>query len=377
MVFKGNVNREDYLDFINYVFGFNGADRSFEKLLPKLYKKEKNGSVDDTFFIMGEDRLAAAIGSFPLEFSIMGEKVAVKGIGNVAVHPRERSKGYMKACMKAALDEMVADGVAFSVLGGRRHRYNHFGYEKCGAHRSYEVNGTSLSYMPEDGEPSLTMRRLRREDTAALADLQALWEKRPYHCTRPADDLYDTLISWHSAPYVFYEGDTFAGWAIVHHDDVPEFVPAKIAYVAPMLRLLADVRWELNYHIPYFDKEIAGAIFPYAESCYAGADAAFNVLDYQTVLGLLLKLRSTYEPLLDGEVIVEIDGWAKVERLKLSVTDNVPTVTVTDEEPAVKFSHLAAMGAFFLEDSPHRNAFSPTVRSWFPLPLYIFHTDNV
>ncbi len=377
MVFKGNVNREDYIDFINYVFSFNGHDRSFEKLLPKLYKKEKNGSVDDTFFIMGENRLAAAIGCFPIEFSILGEKLPVKGIGNVAVHPRDRSKGYMKACMKAALDEMIADGVAFSVLGGRRHRYNHFGYEKCGANRTYEVNGTSLAYVSADGEPSLTMRKLDRNDTATLKELKALSESRPYHCTRPMDDLYDTLISWHATPYVFFEGDTFAGWAVIQGGDVYEFIPAKLTYVAPMLRLLTKVRWGLNYRIPNFDKDIANAIFPYAESSYAGWDAAFNVLDYEKVLRQLLKLRSTYEPLLDGEVVVEIDGYAGVERLKLTVCDNIPTVCKTDDEPAVKLSHLSAMRAFFLEDSPDRNVFSPVVRSWLPLPIYIFNADNV
>ena len=377
MVFKGNVNREEYIDFINYVFSFNGQDRSFEKLLPKLYKESKNGSVNDTYFIMGENRLAAAIGSFPIEFSIMGEKLPVKGIGNVAVHPRDRSKGYMKACMKAALDDMVADGIAFSVLGGRRHRYNHFGYEKCGVDRSYEVNGTTLSYVSAEGEPTLSMRLLDRADTAALVDLKTLWESRPYHCTRPMEDLYDTLISWQAVPYVFYEGETFAGWAIVNHDNVIEFVPAKLPYVAPMLRLLNKVRWNLNYHIPYFDKAIANAIFPYAENSMTGADACFNVLDYEKMLGLLLKLRSTYEPLLDGEVVVEIDGWAKVERLKLTVSNNVPVVTKTDEEPSVKLSHLSAMRAFFLEDSPDRNVFSPVVRSWLPLPIYIFHADNV
>lgn len=377
MAFKGNVNREEYLDFINYVFGFNGKDSSFEKLLPKLYKVEKNGSVDDTFFVQGENRLAAAIGCFPLEFSIMGEKVPVKGIGNVAVHPRDRSKGYMKECMKAALDEMIADGIAFSVLSGRRHRYNHFGYVKCGVDRSYEVNGTTLSYVSAEGEPELSMRRLQREDTTALNDLKTLWESRPYHCTRPMADLYDTLISWHAVPYVFYEGDTFAGWAIVNRGDVFEFIPAKLSYVAPMMRLLVQVRWGLNYHIPYFDKDIANAIFPYAENSFTGADLCFNILDYEKMLGLLLKLRSTYEPLLDGEVVVEIDGWAKVERLKLKVSGGIPTVTATDEEPSARFSHLGAMRAFFLEDSPDRNVFSPVVRSWLPLPIYIFHADNV
>ena len=33
---RGNISMQDeYMDFINYVFGFNGRDRDFYKLLPK------------------------------------------------------------------------------------------------------------------------------------------------------------------------------------------------------------------------------------------------------------------------------------------------------------------------------------------------------
>ena len=42
-IYKGRGNASmhaDFVDFINYVFGFNGNDRDFIKLLPKLYKPE-------------------------------------------------------------------------------------------------------------------------------------------------------------------------------------------------------------------------------------------------------------------------------------------------------------------------------------------------
>ena len=40
---KGDPTMQDeYMDFINYVFGFNGNGSDFYKLLPKLYKKEYN-----------------------------------------------------------------------------------------------------------------------------------------------------------------------------------------------------------------------------------------------------------------------------------------------------------------------------------------------
>ena len=101
------------------------------------------------------------------------------------------------------------------------------------------------------------------------------------------------------------------------------------------------------------------------------------MLNYEKLLSLLLKLKSTYEPLLDGETIVEINGYAKVERLKISVKDGVPSVVATDQAPEATFGHLEAMRAFFIDNAPERKALSPVVRSWLPLPMYIYHADNV
>lgn len=375
MVFKGNIDREDYIDFANYVFGFNGTDRSFLKLLPKLFKEGTN-TAEDTFFVKEGDRLAACVGSFPIEYSILGEKLPVRGIGNVAVHPRDRSKGYMKECMYAALDEMVKEGVVFSVLSGRRHRYNHFGYVKCGAAMGFEVTAKTLSYViPEGYEPSLTMRRLEREDPA-LDELSAIWHARPFHCTRPREMLYDILISWQSEPIGFFKDGKLIGWVIVKGDDVWECI-AEPCYIPDMLVLMARHRWYLRYQIPHHDTDIADAIFPYAETSTTEPELCFNILNYEKMLSLLLKLKATYEPLLDGETVVEIEGFAKTERLKITVKDGVPTVEATGDCAEVTFSHLSAMRAFFIDNAPERKALSPVVRSWLPLPIYIYHADNV
>lgn len=376
MVFKGNIDREDYVDFINYVFGMNGNDRSFVKLLPKLFK-EGTDSAADTFFVKDGDRLAACVGSFPIEYSILGEKLPVRGIGNVAVHPRDRSKGYMKECMRTALDEMIAEGCAFSVLSGRRHRYNHFGFVKCGTARGYEVTAKTVSYViPDDYQPRLTMRTLCREDDKALGELSTIWHTRPFHCTRPHELLYDILISWQSEPIGFFEGDTLVGWVIVKGDDVWECI-AEPKHIPDMLVLLSRRFWHLRYQIPYHDADIAEAIFPFAETSSTEPELCFNILDYEKTLSLLLKLKATYEPLLDGETVVEIEGFAKPERLQIAVRNGVPSVEATDAPADATFSHLAAMRAFFLDDAPQRKSLSPIARSWLPLPIYIYHADNV
>ena len=137
-------DNEEYVDFINYVFGFNGNDRSFYKLLPKLFGEGRDAA-SVTYFVKDErGKMLSAVGAFPLDMVICGEQVRARGIGNVAVHPRHRGKGYMIDAMGAALDAMTEEGVCLSILSGKRTRYDHFGFEKCGTESVYAVSPKNL-----------------------------------------------------------------------------------------------------------------------------------------------------------------------------------------------------------------------------------------
>ena len=127
---------DDYMDFINYVFGFNGNRDDFKKLLPKIYRPEDK-PVENSYIVAENGKLKAAIGAYDILYNAFGEDVKIRGIGNVAVHPYARSKGYMKLLMNRAVEDMIADGVDMSELGGRRQRYNYFSYDKLG--RVYDL----------------------------------------------------------------------------------------------------------------------------------------------------------------------------------------------------------------------------------------------
>lgn len=134
IIYKGRGNAEmydDYMDFINYVFGFNGNEQDFKKLLPKLYNPECDPCYNN-YVVTENGKLKAAIGAFDSEVAVGGEVLKCRGIGNVAVHPYSRSKGYMIDCMNMALSDMVKDGVDYSILGGQRQRYNYFGFDYIG-----------------------------------------------------------------------------------------------------------------------------------------------------------------------------------------------------------------------------------------------------
>ena len=187
---------DDYMDFINYVFGFNGNSSDFKKLLPKLYRPEDDPAAN-SYVAVEDGKIKAAIGAFDLDVSVDGEILHTRGIGNVAVHPYARSRGYMRRLMNDAVDDMIRDGIDFSTLGGRRQRYNYFSYDKVGQSVSLSFNSDNMRHT--FGSPrthSIAIRRIAANDGASLDHIAALHKTLPLYGVRSRERLYDILTSW-------------------------------------------------------------------------------------------------------------------------------------------------------------------------------------
>ena len=144
-IFKGRASAEMYdelMDVLNYTFGFSSSDYDFQKLLPKLYAS-KEYACHNNYVIAENGRIKAAVGAYDDILTVCGEEIKCRGIGNVAVHPYSRSKGYMIECMNMSIGDMIRDGIDISFLGGHRQRYGYFGFEdSC---PRYNVRITSVS----------------------------------------------------------------------------------------------------------------------------------------------------------------------------------------------------------------------------------------
>lgn len=374
---KGYPDFHAYIDFINYCFGMNGVQRAFDKLLPKLYADGKT-SGDDTYFALEGDKIVGTVLSYPLTFHIGDKTLSARGIGSVATHPRHRGEGFMKALMKTALDGMVKDQVDFSVLGGRRRRYAHFGFEKCDAMTYYHVNQTTVGYLMPSHE-GYTMKRVTREDEALLDLLHSKIESRPYYTERPREALFDILVSWQSTPYAFFKGDTLVGWAI-HYGSKRQFSEFELldpTAVGAVLRLSVEAFFEVSIAVPIHEAEKAALIDPYAENVTSVSNECFLVFNWERVLSALFSLKAQFAPLCDGSLTVKIEGYAKDEILKITVKDGVAAVEACEEMPDITLSLCDAEVFFFRNQSPHRARVNPYAASWLPLPLFIHEPDNV
>lgn len=375
---RGNASqRDDYLDFINLVFGFNGDDRDFMKILPNLYKEQYDPCYNN--FIATEDgKFRAAVGVYPRTFSVMGEALVSHGIGNVAVHPYHRSKGYMKKLMNMALDDMVEAGADFSDLGGLRQRYQYFGYDNAGCNRIFSIGPTNIRHCFPNAEPPKVYLKQIFEDDPMLDDVYALYEQKIVHTRRPRERMYDIM----NGVYVILNksDDSFRGFCcgglsgltLVSADDFYDTIRAYL---------------EHNDHVDIVlsphETELIALAHRICGGCKINSAVKIAVFRFRRMLSAYLKLKAATEGLVDGvrqyrvEGIRGVGGTTVSESFRIAVENSAVTLTdIDDSAPVTVLPYKEAIPFFFDLAAPLRSC-DPVASQWFPLPVNIDGCDHV
>lgn len=376
-VYKGRGTadmRDDFLDFINYVFGFNGNGEDFLKLLPKLYKEEYH-PCENNYVVTENGKLKAAIGVFPRTMQVLDETLSVHGVGNVAVHPYSRSKGYMKDLLYKAVQDMIDAGADFADLGGLRQRYQYFSYEIAGTCINFDFSGTSMRHCFGDS-PRKDMDFVPVTDAESpwLDSIRELHAKKLLRVNRPAEQFFDIVRSWQKTLHVILEGDRFVGYCIDALEELT-LVDAEADYV-DVLRSYVAKRGNVTLHLPLHETVMIEKSYKICSHFSMGNDQNYSIFHYKKVLNAFLKLKAAVLPLMDGTLTVQVDGIAGREILKITVQDGKPTVEDTEEAPQIVLEHKEAASFFFGLVSPARTA-CPTSAAWFPLPLRMDGADHV
>ena len=370
---------EEYMDLIDLVFGYTNTINQFRNLLPKLYKPELQPAYN-SFNAYKDGKMVAAIGSFPLATQVMDVTLKGMGIGNVAVHPEYRHEGHMKTALTMSVEDMIAQGVDFSCLGGQRQRYNYFSYDYTGVCYRYTIGPNNLRHYYKDQPLTLTMVEVTAEDQVYLDDIARLSDAQPCHPIRNRERLHDILITWRAKPMVFLEDGKFVGYCVLSEDGcaAAELLAVDDGYVMEMVRCLcAAVNKEVSIVVPPFKPGYRKALEPRCCTVSTGCCEMFSILCYRRVLEACLKLKTTYATLAEGSLTVLIHGRAGDEQLEIKVEGGNVSVLPTDKTPEVELEHLEAMNYFFTQACYLRDTAPAAAQSWFPAPLWSYSTDAV
>ena len=370
----------DFMDFIDMVFGFTTPEQKFEGLLPKLYREDRRPQ-DQNYVVTEEGKLMAAVGAYDHEITVCGIKIPCRGVGNVAVHPEARSKGYMKATMNAALEDMIRDGIALSTLGGRRQRYQYFSYDKAGPCYTYSVARDNIRHVYGSLDAPFTLKEIVDANDPLIDGIMAIAATAAYVPTRAREAYLDIAKTWKCRLLAFMDGERLAGYCIA--DQGTTVIEIRAArdedFMALIRSFSAFVQNSISVGLSAFDASYIRDIDPVAEHVSYSASMSYSVLCYRLILEAFMKLKMTYATVSEGKLVLNIHGYAGDERLCLSVKGGECKVeTVSDDvQEDLELDHLEALNILFAPISPERERMNDLIRNWFPLPLWMYRSDEV
>ncbi|MGL5314113.1 MAG: GNAT family N-acetyltransferase [Peptostreptococcaceae bacterium] len=380
-ILKANSNDyEELIDFINYVFSHSSSSVDFPTLLPKLYKKD-NDTMNNHYLVKENGKIKSVVGSFPMEYEVLGERFSVAGIGSVSVHPYSRGCGYMKKLMNMAIDDMKNENVDISFLGGLRQRYEHFLYEPCGQQFDFYITSLNVNYkFGKDLKDNIKFKELKSDDLQLIDKFYEMYLNKEIKVLRDKDKYFDTLNTWNYNSYAVFKDNLPIGYLCSNNNgkideivlmDNKDIVTVIASYI---YEFKLD---EIKLSLPIYETEKIGKIMGICENYSVNTNKNFRIFNYEKVIKVLLTLKGNIMNICDGEFKIHIQDHGT---LYISVSKSMVNIEKVNDKGDINLTQLEAMELLFSPAKPFFNFnknIPSFVNTWLPLPLFIDNQDSV
>lgn len=367
--------------FIDEVFFKDLPNLNFYDMLPKIYK-DKYRPAYNNFVVQDENgEFRSAIGNFYNDMSIGGESFHACCIGNVAVGEKYRSMGYMIELMNKSIEDMKADNVDVAYLGGQRQRYGYFGFEASGVRYLFSYNKAVCKHAFGNEPSGTVIEPLKDGELENAEKILEIYNQSPVHSVRKKESVFDILCSWNGKPYIIKKDGEFIGYFTMDENNktVMECGVVDCKYFKNLILAVFETSPEcdIEFCTAPFETEKIKFFTASAENVSVQGCESILVFNFEKYLRALLRVKSQYTTLCDGETVILIHGKFDDENIKISVKNNNVLVEKTDEKPCFEFSHHEATRAFFSNFSFDREKLPAEIRQWLPLPSYFYMTDTM
>lgn len=356
------------IDFINLVFSMAHEPHDFKELLPKAYG-DNACFLPEHYIAIENGYIEGVVGLLEGTLTVQGETIKTGVIGSVSAHKYAKGKGHMKACMSMALEDAKNKGIELLWLGGKRQRYEYFGFTQGGIGLRFGLNEDNFRHgMTDVDETPFRFAPIG----PFTAQAHALHETQPVHAGREEKDFELICTSWDSEAKAILKNGEFAGYLV---GDISEIVLENEADCAGVLKAwhVSKGRARVNVSAPVWNKQRARMLSKVAGSCSSGMIEMFRLNDFEKNIRLWLGLKASYARLMDGKFVLETEG----EKIAIAVKDNAVSVQKTDEAPDASLGRLEAQDLLISNmrwtDTDNLPA---CVENWFPLPLSCFSADG-
>lgn len=372
---------EAIIDLANLVFSHDHQPHDFPTLLPKLFSA-RNFVPEYHYLAVQDGKIRACIGSYPNEQIVCGITLRSRDIGTVSVHPYARREGHMRKLMAMVQEDMAAEKIDLSWLGGQRQRYGYWDYERVGTAVTFTVTRTNARHALPGRTPAWTLRPLAA-DAPELSAAKALHDRQPAHFVRK--NFYDVLCNWENRPFGFFAADgTFCGYAVVSKDGsgVTELILSDGADYNEAVLALLELAERLTLSVPIWRNDLLQALYAICEGYRFGTIEQCRVNCFEHVLNAAFALRSVMP---DAAALPDCSFDAHIpetgEKLRLTWSKgHGEAKPVSELSPnALTLSRKDAESIFFAPASQFlkQTTLPPEAFSLFPLPLSLPSPDAV
>jgi GNAT superfamily N-acetyltransferase/intracellular sulfur oxidation DsrE/DsrF family protein len=382
----GKIDCGDILDFANMVFSMEYTGIDFSVYLPKAYGDDRNGIV--THHVLQDDdsnKIIGLIDTYPVKLTLDGLNICADYVGTVAVHPKYRNMGFFSDLMNKVYGEAVSKNIDLLILDGERARYGNYGYEKAGMKYCFNISYKSVlvccEKLYEDDymeTPAYSFEEVE-SDSLLIDKMYELYCKRNVKA-RERKDFYVSLISNKASVFAVINYGRIVGYINISDDEknISEF---ELEDENEIPRVLLDLMEGFDLSrigVTVGADEINKIKHLEAVSEYYNVSQSHQILilNYENVIGFLLKWKQKYAVVQDGEYIFGIKKANEIVNYRILVCNCQVTVerTLVDADAVfdeMEFVRAVTTGYFYIENDKTKKA----PAGWFPLPFYLPDAD--
>ena len=361
--------REDVVDFANYVFSQAHRPHDFKTLLPKVYADDAP-EIARHFVAVRGGKIRAMVGNCLQELRIGDRTLRAGMVGTVSVHPYSRGEGHMKALMPMMIEDAQRSGLDLLVLGGQRQRYGYFGFESASCTPRYTLTQASVRHSCADvdaGGISFSELTEARPDEVDFA--WALSQRQLAAGVRPRAEFLARMHTWNQPCHLVRSDGEPVGYVM---GNALELALTDEALLPAVLKALMTQRSlaQMEIIVMPYERQRTALIRPMCESCALVPEEMIRVLNWERTLDALMRLRAASGPMMDGEVALEIDG----EKLTLRAEGG--QTSVTHETRPADFTLSGRQAVQLLTGMEGALCTDPRMLNWLPLPLHFSSPDT-
>lgn len=280
---------EIILDVANSAFapirpkGFN-----FRSLEKKEYQNPTHPFYSDHYLCFENDVPIGTFGNLLYETELNGHTYRFSFLGTVSVLPSYQKKGVMKNMMAKAEEDNLERKVAFSLLTGRRKRYQYYGYEKGSFSYFFTFDNYTVSHFAST-HPVQILPMKEKDSSLPFS----LYQKEDFlNLRKDKETFYLSLFTDEALPYLVLskEGEFLGYFSYRPLEKRIIEIHIDKEYLESFLASFVEKEGSVTIEIPSQDSSYLSSLEEIAESIYLQESLHMKIYDVRETLLFLLNL---------------------------------------------------------------------------------------